>query len=243
MEKLSKQFQDGGAYAVRDVSFHVDKGQIACLIGSSGCGKTTTLRMINRLLEPSSGSISINGVEYQSSDPIAWRRGMGYVVQSVGLMPHMTIRQNIEILSRAMGRERSERRKRSRKLMDMVGLPPDGFSDRYPDELSGGQQQRVGIARALMEDPPVLLMDEPFGALDPIIRSSMHEELIQLNRQLQKTILMVTHDMSEAFKLGNLIAIMDQGSIVQQGTPRQLIDQPVNEFVANFCRGAALDLP
>lgn len=229
-----KKVYPGGTVAVDSISFHVPEGTITCLIGTSGCGKTTTLKMINRLVEPSEGEILINGRPVQKSDPIELRRSIGYVIQRGGLMPHMTIRRNIALLEEVKGTAPEKRKARAEELMQLVGLPPETYAHRYPAELSGGQQQRVGIARALMADPPVLLMDEPFGALDPITRSHLHQELLTLNRQLKKTIMIVTHDLAEAFKLGNEIILMNKGQVVQKGGRSDFIENPANDFAAEF---------
>lgn len=237
VKNLTKTFNNGEVVAVDNISFKVEKGEISSLIGTSGCGKTTTLKMINRLVEPTSGDIEINGKDYKDADPIQWRRAIGYVVQKSGLLPHMTIGENINLLSRILKRAKSKIRNRTYELLDLVGMEPGEFVDRYPAELSGGQQQRVGIARALMEDPPTLLMDEPFGALDPITKNSLHDEFKDLNKKIGKTILIVTHDMEEAKKLSNRIILMDQGTIVQEGTHEQLSNNPENQFVEEFFEG------
>ena len=216
------------------ISFKLDGGQIGCLIGTSGCGKTTTLKMINRLIEPTEGRIWVGGEKNNDPNPIRWRRKIGYVVQKAGLLPHLTVKQNISLLSQILGRKKSSIHHRTQELMEMVNMPYRDFANRYPVELSGGQQQRVGIARALMEDPPVLLMDEPFGALDPITSTSLHDELIYLNEKLKKTILLVTHNLSEAFNLGDRIFLMDKGRIVQSGTKKDFLDNPKNQFVEDF---------
>lgn len=234
IKNLTKTFNDGEVLAVDNISFSVKTGEIACLIGTSGCGKTTTLKMINRLVEPTSGDIEVLGKNFQESDPFLWRRNIGYVVQKSGLLPHMTIGENINLLSRILKKPKKIIRDRTRELLDLVGMNPDEFIDRYPAELSGGQQQRVGIARALVEDPKTLLMDEPFGALDPITKSSLHEEFLDLNKKLGKTILMVTHDMDEAKHLGDLLILMDKGRIIQEGTQEQLTNNPENQFVEEF---------
>lgn len=231
--KVQKKFADG-TVAVHDISFKVAPGTITCLIGTSGCGKTTTLKLINRLIEPTAGEIKVNGVSVGQADPIALRRSMGYVIQGGGLMPHMTVARNIGLLEEVQGTPPDQRRERIMALMAMVGLPPEEFAHRYPMDLSGGQQQRVGIARALMADPPILLMDEPFGALDPITRSNLHKEFLELNRTLRKTIVLVTHDLAEAFKLGDQIILMKEGRIVQQGTRTDFVERPANTFAETF---------
>ena len=190
--------------------------------------------MINRLIEPTEGRIWVGGEHNDDPNPIRWRRKIGYVVQKAGLLPHLTVKQNISLLSQILGRKKSRIDHRTKELMEMVNMPYAEFANRYPVELSGGQQQRVGIARALMEDPPVLLMDEPFGALDPITSTSLHDELIYLNEKLKKTILLVTHNLNEAFNLGDKIFLMDKGRIVQSGTKKDFLDNPKNQFVEDF---------
>ena len=235
---LSKVFNQGSVKAVDTISFKLEKGEIGCIIGTSGCGKTTTLKMINRLIEPTDGSVLVNGQECHSFDPVRWRRRIGYVIQKAGLLPHMTVKQNISLLSTILKKDKDFIEDRVHELMKIINMPYDEFAGRYPIELSGGQQQRVGIARALMEDPPVMLMDEPFGALDPITRESLHEEFIDLNSKLHKTILIVTHDINEAFKLGNKIILMGDGKIIQMGSKEEFINNPLNEFVESFIKGS-----
>ena len=224
----------GGNVAVEDVSFMVPKGSITCLIGTSGCGKTTTLKIINRLMEPTSGKITVKQKDIQTVDPITLRRSIGYVIQEVGLLPHMTVRQNISILHEVMRIPKAEYLPKTEELMSLVGLEPEIYAERYPMELSGGEQQRVGIARALMNDPPVLLMDEPFGSLDPITRKYLQDEFLALNERLKKTILLVTHDLTEAFKLGDEIILMQEGKIVQKGSKKDFLQNPANDFVQVF---------
>lgn len=233
VENLIKSY-GGTTNAVDSISFEVPTGDIGCLIGTSGCGKTTTLKMINRLVEPTSGKVLVNDQEAHELNVIKWRRKIGYVIQKAGLLPHLTVRENIELLAKIIGKDKKVRNERSNELLEMVGLNPNIYAKRYPVELSGGQQQRIGIARALMEDPPVLLMDEPFGALDPITRNSMHEEFLLLNQKLGKTILIVTHDMDEAFKLGNNVILMNKGKIIQQGSHTDFLNNPQNQFVEDF---------
>ncbi len=231
---LTKTFNNGEVKAVQRISFRIERGEVGCLIGTSGCGKTTTLKMINRLIEPTEGDIHVDGRDYRESDPIEWRRSIGYVVQKSGLLPHLTIGDNISLLPNILKKSQNDILSKTKELLELVGLAPDEFINRYPVELSGGQQQRVGIARALVEDPPTLLMDEPFGALDPITRNSLHDEFVDLNKKLGKTILMVTHDMEEAKKLGDKLILMDEGNIVQQGSLMQLKNNPENKFVEDF---------
>jgi len=239
VKNLTKVFPQGNVKAVNSVSFKLEKGEIGCIIGTSGCGKTTTLKMINRLIEPTEGDIWVGNQECHEMDPVTWRRKIGYVIQKAGLLPHMTVKQNISLLSSILKKEKSYITERVSELMETINMPYEKFAERYPIELSGGQQQRVGIARALMEDPPVMLMDEPFGALDPITRESLHEEFIGLNQRLKKTILIVTHDMEEAFKLGDKVILMNKGEIVQMGSKDELINNPKNEFVESFVKGHA----
>ena len=243
MIKVENQIKtfDGNIRAVKGVSFELDKGEIGCIIGTSGCGKTTTLKMINRLVEPTDGKILVGDQDARSVDPVTWRRKIGYVIQKAGLLPHLTVSENISLLSKIMKRDRDFITRRVSELMEIINMPYDSFAHRYPIELSGGQQQRVGIARALMEDPPVMLMDEPFGALDPITRNSLHEEFWNLNEKLNKTILMVTHDMDEAFKLGHKVILMHKGEIVQIGSKEDFVERPANEFVEKFVQGQEVD--
>ena len=237
VNNLTKTFGSGKILAVNSVSFKLEKGEIGCIIGTSGCGKTTTLKMINRLIAPTNGEITVGSEHYLSVDQVKWRRKIGYVIQKAGLLPHMTVMQNISLLSTILKKEKNYIINRVKELMETVNMPFNEFHHRYPVELSGGQQQRVGIARALMEDPPVMLMDEPFGALDPITKKSLHEEFLRLNEKLHKTILIVTHDMSEAFKLADKIILMDQGKLIQVGSKNDLIHNPVNKFVESFIKG------
>jgi len=230
--KLSKSY--GSTTAVKEVSFTVPEGKIACLIGPSGCGKTTTLKMINRLIEPSSGDVFINQESILSQDPIQLRRKIGYVIQRVGLMPHMRISRNVGLLEEVKKSPKPKIKERVSELLELVGLPVKEYGRRYPGELSGGQQQRIGIARALMSNPPLLLMDEPFGALDPITRNSMQQEFLRLNEKLKKTIILVTHDLTEAFKMADQVILMNQGKIVQAGTKTDFVQRPANEFVKEF---------
>jgi osmoprotectant transport system ATP-binding protein len=237
VEGLTKVFEPSCSRAVDSVSFELARGEIGAIIGTSGCGKTTTLKMINRLIEPTEGSIWVGNEESRSSNAISWRRRIGYVVQKAGLLPHLTVKRNISLLSEILKRSPAKIEQRVNELLEVVNLPYREFAERYPLELSGGQQQRVGIARALMEDPPVLLMDEPFGALDPITRASLHEEFLQLNRRLKKTILIVTHDLAEAFKLSEKVLLMDGGKIIQVGSRDDFMRRPVSPFVSDFMKG------
>ncbi|MGB4590339.1 MAG: ABC transporter ATP-binding protein [Clostridiaceae bacterium] len=230
-ENISKSYKDNSVLS--DLSFEIEDGQLVVLVGLSGCGKTTTLKMINRLIKPTEGKITINGEDIQLKEPIALRRNIGYVIQQTGLFPHMTVRENIEIIPKMEKMPQEKIDEVTKGLMEMVGLK-DEFLDRYPNELSGGQQQRVGVARAFALDPDIILMDEPFSALDPITRNSLQDELVSIEKKLKKTIVFVTHDMSEAIKIADKICIMDKGKIVQYDTPENILKNPSNEFVAEF---------
>lgn len=221
-------------YVVKDLNLVVQEGELVVLIGESGCGKTTTLQMINRLIEPTSGSIFIKGKDIRSIDKNALRRNIGYVIQDIGLFPHRTIARNIATVPLLCKKDPAQVDKKVRELMEIIGLPYEQYADRYPSELSGGQQQRVGVARALANDPDIILMDEPFSALDPITREQLQDELLRLHDEMKKTIVFVTHDIDEAIKLGDRIAIMQNGEIVQCDTPEVILKNPVNEFVAEF---------
>jgi osmoprotectant transport system ATP-binding protein len=232
-EHVSKRYADG-TLAVDDLSFECADGEITVLVGTSGCGKTTTLRMINRLVDPSSGSIRVNGEDVTKSDPAQLRRSMGYVIQQGGLFPHRTIVDNVATVPRLLGTPRPKARARAYELLALVGLD-ESMAKRYPYQLSGGQQQRVGVARALAADPPILLMDEPFSAVDPVVRGELQRELQRLQSQLRKTIVFVTHDIDEAVKLGDKIAVMQVGGhLVQFDTPERILARPENQFVENF---------
>jgi osmoprotectant transport system ATP-binding protein len=231
---VTKQFDGASAPAVDALDLEVPTGSIVALIGPSGCGKTTTLRMINRLIEPTSGRIEINGVDALQQPAVELRRDIGYVIQQVGLFPHRTIAQNIATVPRTLGWDNDRIRERTAGLVELVGLD-HAMLERYPDELSGGQQQRVGVARARAADPPVLLMDEPFGAVDPIVRARLQDQFLELQQRLRKTIVMVTHDIDEAIKLGDRIAILNVGGILEQyDTPETILREPANDFVADF---------
>jgi osmoprotectant transport system ATP-binding protein len=216
------------------ISFAVPEGETLALVGPSGCGKTTALKLVNRLLDHDSGEVLVFGRDVRSEDPIALRRRLGYVIQEAGLFPHWSVRENVEAVPRLLGWRAEARRTRSNELLDLVNLPAGEFGDRRPRELSGGQRQRVGVARALAADPPVLLMDEPFGALDPIARRSMQREFVEWKRRLGKAVLLVTHDLREAFRLGDHVAILDRGRVRQIGTPREILESPADDFVREF---------
>ncbi len=232
-ENVSKSYRNQ-ADVVRNLSFEIPTGEIVVLIGPSGCGKTTCLKMINRLVDITSGRILIDGQDITQTDPIELRRGLGYVIQQTGLFPHMTVRENIEIIPTLQKRDVGEIRRRTRELMEMVGLPADDYLDRYPTQLSGGQLQRVGVARAFATDPDIILMDEPFSALDPITRAQLQEELFFLQQKLHKTIVFVTHDMDEAVKIADRICILHDGAIAQYDTPEAILKQPASDYVAQF---------
>src|ERR1051326_4745557 len=231
-DAITKSYSGASRPAVDSVIFAVPEGSTCLLVGTSGSGKTTLLRMVNRLIEPTSGRILIDGKDVLKEDPIQLRRRIGYVIQQVGLFPHMTIAENVSITAEIAGGWSKQRlANRVNELLDLVGLPPDEYRKRFPRQLSGGQQQRVGLARALATDPAILLMDEPFGALDAITRARMQDELLRIQRDVHKTVLFVSHDIEEAFKLGDQIAVLDQGKLVQLGTPIDLLANPANEFV------------
>lgn len=230
--EITKKYSGTQTPAVDAVSFEVPEGSTCMLVGTSGSGKTTLLRMVNRLIEPTSGEILIEGKNILQENPIQLRRRIGYVIQQVGLFPHMNIAENVRVTADiAGGWSKQKINQRVDELLDLVGLPPDEYRKRFPRQLSGGQQQRVGLARALATDPTILLMDEPFGALDAITRARMQDELLQIQRGVHKTILFVSHDMEEAFKLGDQIAVLSQGKLMQLGTPVELLAQPANDFV------------
>ncbi|OCB55604.1 ABC transporter [Mycobacterium vulneris] len=242
LDGVTKRYDAKAAPAVDNVTIEFPAGEIVMLVGPSGCGKTTTMKMINRLIEPTSGRILIGEEDVTRRDPDQLRRHIGYVIQGAGLFPHYTVGENIAIVPRLLKWDKERVSARIDELLDLVNLDPAEYRDRYPRELSGGQQQRVGVARALAADPPVLLMDEPFGAVDPITRQRLQDELLRLQDELRKTIVFVTHDFDEAVKLGDKIAILQQGSeIVQYDTPEQILANPANDFVRGFVgHGAAL---
>ena len=221
--------------AVNDLSLTVPAGKICVLVGPSGCGKTTSLKMVNRLIEPTSGRILLDGEDAATRDLTDLRRGIGYVIQQVGLFPHQTIGENVATVPRLLGWSASRRRERAEALLQLIGLEPAKYRDRYPSQLSGGERQRVGVARALAADPPIMLMDEPFGAVDPIVRDRLQNEFLRLQEELAKTILFVTHDIDEAIKMGDLVAVMQVGGhLAQFGTPAEILASPASDFVARF---------
>jgi len=242
VNRVSKSFDGGNTYAVREVALEVREGETLVLLGSSGCGKTTLLKLINRLLEPTDGAIEVDGQDIASQDPISLRRRIGYVFQGIGLFPHMTVEENVAMVPRLLGWSRGKRRRRARKLLDTVGLEPDTYADRFPEELSGGQQQRVGVGRALAADPAYLLMDEPFGALDALTRDTLQQELLDLRRRLNKTIVFVTHDIFEALTLGERIAVLHNGRLEQVGTKEEIVGRPATDFVRELFEKPARQL-
>jgi osmoprotectant transport system ATP-binding protein len=234
LRQVSKRFPGARAPAVRELSLEVDEGETVVLVGPSGCGKTTTMKMINRLIEPSSGSIEVDGTDVLRQNPVQLRRGIGYVIQSIGLLPHRTVEENIGTVPRLMGWEQGRIARRVRELAEMLSLDEE-LLGRYPSELSGGQQQRVGVARALAVDPPIMLMDEPFAAVDPIVRARLQDQFLEIQRQLRKTIVFVTHDIDEAIKMADRIAILNVGGVVEQyAPPEEILREPANDFVKQF---------
>jgi osmoprotectant transport system ATP-binding protein len=232
---VTKRYATDGRAAVDDLSLTVPAGCVCVLVGPSGCGKTTSLKLVNRLIEPTAGQVLVGGRDVASVDPVLLRRGIGYVIQQVGLFPHLTVRQNVAVVPELLGWEEARRQARTDELLALVGLDPGRYAGRYPHELSGGERQRVGVARALAADPPLLLMDEPFGAVDPLIRERLQNEFLRLQGALHKTVVFVTHDIDEAIKLGDRVAVMEQGGrLAQYGTPEELLARPASGFVARF---------
>nr|WP_163503685.1 ABC transporter ATP-binding protein [Halomonas socia] len=236
LDSLTKVFDTpkGAVVAADHISMEVPSGEICVLLGPSGCGKTTTLKMINRIVRPTSGKVFINGDDTTGMDTQTLRRSIGYVIQQIGLFPNMTIEENITAVPRLLGWDKARYRERARELMAMIAMEPDAFLKRYPSELSGGQQQRIGVARALAADPPVMLMDEPFGAIDPINRAVIQDEFLKMQQALNKTIMFVSHDIDEAIKMGDRIAIFREGRLVQYDTPDDLLTAPKDAFVESF---------
>jgi len=233
LDSVTKRY--GNEVAVDTLSLEIDDGELCVLVGPSGCGKTTTMKMVNRLIEPTSGTITVNGKNIMDQSAVELRRHIGYVIQQVGLFPHLTIADNVATVPRLLGWDRARVSARVLELLELVGLAPDQFGKRYPSELSGGQRQRAGVARALAADPPVLLMDEPFGAIDPITRDRLQGEFLRLQQEVRKTIVFVTHDIEEAVRLGDRIAILAQGGRLQQyDTPAKILGTPATAFVADF---------
>jgi osmoprotectant transport system ATP-binding protein len=231
---VGKTYEDG-TVAVHELDLEVARGQVMCLVGPSGCGKSTTLKMINRLIEPTSGTIWLDGRDVTGEDPVRLRRGIGYVIQQIGLFPHHTVAANVATVLSLIGTPRTDARARAVELLDLVGLDPGVFAERYPHQLSGGQRQRVGVARALAADPPVLLMDEPFGAVDPVVRGRLQEEFRRLQQELHKTVVLVTHDIDEAVTMGDQVAVFATGGrLAQVGSPLEVVSRPADDFVADF---------
>jgi osmoprotectant transport system ATP-binding protein len=234
LEGVGKTYPDG-TVAVHELDLEVPRGALVCLVGPSGCGKSTTLKMVNRLIEPTTGRIVLDGQDVTNVDPVQLRRGIGYVIQQVGLFPHQRIINNVMTVPLLYGESKAHARARAEELMSLVGLEPSVFARRFPHQLSGGQRQRVGVARALAADPPVLLMDEPFGAVDPIVRARLQDEFHRLQRELGKTVLLVTHDIDEATKMGDRVAVFAAGGrLAQYDTPAAVLGAPADDFVAEF---------
>ncbi|MEA2516602.1 MAG: osmoprotectant transport system ATP-binding protein [Actinomycetota bacterium] len=234
LRDVSKSFPGTREPAVRNLSLEIEEGHLVALVGPSGCGKTTTMRMINRLIEPTSGAILVGGKNVLEQDVVQLRRGIGYVIQSIGLLPHRTVRQNITTLPWLLGWDEARITARVSELVEMLDLDPD-LLGRYPSELSGGQRQRVGVARALAADPPVMLMDEPFGAVDPIVRERLQDQFLDLQTQIRKTIVFVTHDIDEAIKMADRIVILNAGGVIEQyAPPEEILESPGNDFVKQF---------
>ncbi len=234
LENICKTYPGESSPAVDNLSLDIDEGEICVLVGPSGCGKTTTLKMINRLIEPSSGKILINGENAIDQNSNKLRQDIGYVIQDVGLFPHMTVAENIATVPKLKDWDQSEIDKRVDELLNLIGLDPENTKDNYPAQLSGGQKQRIGVARAMAVDPPIMLMDEPFAAVDPITRTQLQNEFLSLQKKIQKTICFVTHDIDEAIKMGDKIAILNQGKLIQYDSPKNILFNPKNEFVEDF---------
>lgn len=232
-DHVTKRYPDG-TRAVDDLCLEVAEGELVTLVGPSGCGKTTTMKMVNRLEVPTSGRVLLNGEDIAGHDPVRLRRRIGYVIQQVGLFPHKTVLDNTATVPVLLGERRTAARRRAAELLELVGLDPAVYGGRYPDQLSGGQRQRVGVARALAADPPVLLMDEPFGAVDPVVREHLQNEFLRLQAEVRKTVLFVTHDIEEAVRLGDRIAVFGQGRVEQFDTPATVLGAPANDYVASF---------
>ncbi|MBW3130418.1 ABC transporter ATP-binding protein [Hymenobacter profundi] len=240
VRNLTKRYQDRAV--VQDISFALAAGETLVLLGPSGCGKTTLLKMLNRLIEPDGGSIEINGHNIRQENAAVLRRGLGYVIQQVGLLPHYTVAENVAVVPKLLKHKPEQIAQRTQELLTRLHLPPAQYAGQYPRQLSGGQQQRVGIARALAADPPIVLMDEPFGALDPITRAAIRQDFRELDELRRKTIVLVTHDVQEAFELADRIALLNGGQIQQMGTPRELLFRPANDFVRQFFAAERLAL-
>ena len=238
LRDIRKSFDGDRTFAVKGIDLDVEAGELLVLLGESGCGKTTTLKMINRLIEPSSGTVEVEGQDTRGVDPVELRRRIGYVFQGVGLFPHLTVAENVAVVPRLLRWKPSETLRRVNELLELVNMPPDEFRDRRPQELSGGQQQRVGLARALAARPRIMLMDEPLGALDPLTRDTLQDEFTRIHRELRLTTVMVTHDMTEALLMADRIAVMGDGRLLGLGTPRELLAHPPDDDVRRL-----LDMP
>lgn len=234
LEKVTKQFPGMEIPAVKDLNLEIKKGDVCVLVGPSGCGKTTTMKMINRIHEPTNGSIYIDGQDALKMNPIKLRLGIGYVIQEIGLFPHQTIEENVATVPNELKWPKAKTREQVDAMLTLVGLDPKVYRNRFPSALSGGQRQRVGVARAMVSDPPIMLMDEPFGAVDPITRARLQNEFLRIQERISKTIVFVTHDIDEAIKMGDTIAVMREGALVQHATPDELLSAPADEFVANL---------
>ncbi|PVG82462.1 glycine/betaine ABC transporter [Nocardioides gansuensis] len=234
LSEVGKTYPDG-TVAVQELDLEVGRGEMVCLVGPSGCGKSTTLKMINRLIEPTTGRIFLDGADVTDADPVQLRRGIGYVIQQIGLFPHQRVVTNVMTVPLLYGESKATARQRALELLETVGLDPATFADRYPHQLSGGQRQRVGVARALAANPPVLLMDEPFGAVDPVVRTKLQDEFLRVQRELGKTVVLVTHDIDEAVRMGDRVAVFAAGGrLAQYATPEELLARPADDFVADF---------
>jgi osmoprotectant transport system ATP-binding protein len=234
-DRVTKRYPGQDRPAVDDLTLTIPAGEICVLIGPSGGGKTTAMKLVNRLIPLSDGDITIDGTSIHALDPVELRRGIGYVIQQIGLFPHMTIEANVATVPKLVGWDRERTRSRARELLELVGLDPDEYAKRYPAQLSGGQRQRVGLARAMAADPPLMLMDEPFGAIDPITRERLQNDFLRLHREVRKTVIFVTHDIDEAIRMGDRIAILRQGGrLAQYDTPEAILADPADEFVADF---------
>ena len=237
-DNVCKKFDTSAAWAVDHVSAEIEEGEFITILGSSGCGKTTLLKLTNRLYDPDEGTITIEGEDISKVDPVELRRRLGYVIQQVGLFPHMTVRDNITAIPQLLKWDKAERDERADELLGLVGLAPDEFRDRYPHQLSGGQQQRIGLARALVLDPDIMLLDEPFGAIDAITRLNLQNELLRIHGGLKKTFLFVTHDINEAFKLGSRVMVMNEGRLLQFDEPAEIAKHPADGFVRSLIESA-----